>query len=178
MNVTQSPAPSAWHHTAEGAAHSAPVSPPVDDTATVNTATVNTATVDATTGHSAETREAAASRHRLEVHVDRVDSILVITPIGEIDILTGGLFLEALIAAVSTGETRLIVDLRQVPFMDSTGPTIFVSAHRALRTMEGELHIVAQPAIADVFRLSWMDRFFPVHADIADAVAALEASAA
>jgi anti-anti-sigma factor len=120
---------------------------------------------------SAETRAAAEARHQLEVHVDRVDGILIITPIGEIDIVTGGLFLEALIAAISTGESRLIVDLGRVPFMDSTGLAIFLSAHRALRSIDGQLRLVATAAVAEVFELAWMDKFFPVHADVADAVA-------
>jgi len=161
MNPTQSPAPSATRTTAEGAACLATEPPPLgeDDV-------------------GRETREAAAGRHELEVHVDRVESILVITPIGEIDIVTGGLFLEALIAAISTGESRLIVDLRHVPFMDSTGLTIFLSVHRALGSIDGELHIVAEPAITEVFQLAWMDEFFPLHREVADAVSALEASAA
>jgi anti-sigma B factor antagonist len=121
---------------------------------------------------SDETRAAANNRHELEVHVDRENGILVVTPVGEIDIVTGGLFLEALIAAISTGETRLIVDLRQVPFMDSTGLAIFLSAHRALRTVDGQLHVVATRAIAEVFELAWMDKFFPLHADLASAVRA------
>lgn len=62
--------------------------------------------------------------------------------------------------------------------MDSTGPTIFLSAHRALRVIEGELHIVAQPAVAEAFQLAWMDKFFPLRNDIAAAVAALTTSAA
>src|SRR5690348_16040619 len=121
-------------------------------------------------GPSDEAQAAAENRHELVVHVDREDCILVVTPVGEIDIVTGGLFLEALIAAISTGETRLIVDLRQVPFMDSTGLAIFLSAHRALRTVDGQLHVVATPAIAEVFELAWMDKFFPLHADLAAAV--------
>jgi anti-anti-sigma factor len=160
MSLTDSPAPSASQVTAEGAAYSAALAKP-----------------DAAANAAAETRAAATNRNRLEVHVDRVESILVITPIGEIDIVTGGLFLEALIAAISTGESRLIVDLRQVPFMDSTGPTIFLSAHRALRVIEGELHVVAPPAIADVFQLALMDKFFPLHTDLAEAVAALDGAA-
>jgi len=161
MNVTQQPAPSASHHIAEGAARLAP------EPESLGAIDIGT-----------ETREAAAGRHELEVHVDRVESILVITPIGEIDIVTGGLFLEALIAAISTGESRLIVDLRQVTFMDSTGLTIFLSAHRALLTVDGELHIVAQTSIAEVFRLAWMDKFFPLHHDVVDAAAALGAPVA
>jgi anti-anti-sigma factor len=161
MNVTPQPAPSASHLIAEGAARLAPESQPLGG-------------ADA----GSETREAAAGRHELEVHVDRVDSILVITPIGEIDIVTGGLFLEALIAAISTGESRLVVDLCQVTFMDSTGLTIFLSAHRALLAVEGELHIVTRSPIAEVFQLARMDSFFPLHRDVSDAVAALGASVA
>jgi len=120
---------------------------------------------------SDETRDAVERHHELEIHVDRVDGILVISPVGEIDIVTGGLFLEALIAAISTGESRLIVDLSQVPFMDSTGLTIFLSADRALRSIDGEMHLVARPGVAEMFELAWMDKFFPLHDDIADAVA-------
>jgi hypothetical protein len=53
-----------------------------------------------------------------------------------------------------------------------------LSAHHALRVIDGELHIVAQPVIAEVFQLAWMDKFFALHHEIADAVAALSASAA
>jgi anti-sigma B factor antagonist len=121
---------------------------------------------------SDDTREAAGRRRRLEIHVDQQREILVVTPVGEIDIVTGGLFLEALIAAVSAGESRLVVDLSRVPFMDSTGLAIFVSAHRALRTVDGQLRIVARPPIAAMFEFAWMDKFFPLHADVASAVAA------
>lgn len=162
MTLTQSAAPSASEFMAEGVASSVSAPRPAGQPTDVGL----------------ETREAAAGRHRLEVHVDRVESILVITPVGDIDIVTGGLFLEALIAAISTGESRLIVDLRQVPFMDSTGPTIFLSAHRALRMIEGELHIVAPSSIAEVFQLSWMDKFFPLHDDIDEAVEALRSNSA
>jgi anti-anti-sigma factor len=161
MSLTQSAAPSASMTIAEGDACSAPVPQPDRSATEVGS----------------DACQAAADRHRLEVHVDRVESILVVTPIGDIDIVTGGLFLEALIAAISTGESKLIVDLRQVPFMDSTGPTIFLSAHRALRVIEGELHIVASPRIAEVFQLAWMDKFFQLHNDIGQAVAALRESA-
>lgn len=120
---------------------------------------------------SDETRDAVARHHELEIFVDRVDGILVISPVGEIDIVTGGLFLEALIAAISAGESRLIVDLSRVPFMDSTGLTIFLSADRALRSIDGEMHLVAGPKVAEMFEMAWMDKFFPLHDDLAAALA-------
>jgi anti-sigma B factor antagonist len=123
---------------------------------------------------SVETREAAARRHRLEIHVDRVDGVLVIAPVGEIDMVTGGLLLEALIAAISTGESRLVVDLGQVPFMDSTALTIFLSAHRALAGMSGRLVLVAHDAQRDRFRLPWIGTLLGVRSTVIDAVRDLQ----
>ena len=161
MSLTQSAAPSASHLMAEGAASSAsgpqpgtPALQPVGPVSDVGT----------------ETREAAAGRHRLEVHVDRVESILVITPVGDIDIVTGGLFLEALIAAVSAGESRIVVDLARVPFIDSTAVAIFTSADRALRAVGGQMRVVANAALLTVFRLAGLDAMVSLYTDVDAAV--------
>jgi anti-sigma B factor antagonist len=119
--------------------------------------------------------ESSPARLELTIHVDRVDGVLVITPVGEIDIVTGGLFLEALIAAVSAGESRLVVDLQQVPFMDSTGLAIFLSVDRALRTVDGQLRLVAGPQIASILGIGAVDRVFPIDATVGEAVARLNA---
>jgi anti-sigma B factor antagonist len=121
---------------------------------------------------SQDTREAASRRHRLEIHVDRVGDVLVVAPVGDLDIVTGGLFLETMIAAVSAGEIRLIVDLLGVPFMDSTGLAIFLTTDRALRSTGGQLRVVAHEHIAEMFEFAWMDKFFPLHRDLDDAVRA------
>lgn len=115
-------------------------------------------------------------RRELEVHVDRVDGVLVITPVGDVDMVTGGLLLEALIAAISTGETQLIVDLDQVPFMDSTGLTIFLSANRALHAVGGRLRVVASEQRPDIFRFAWVDQICAVYASLPDAVRAIVAA--
>jgi anti-sigma B factor antagonist len=119
---------------------------------------------------SKDALDAASRRHRLEIHVDRVGEVLVVAPVGDLDIVTGGLFLETMIAAVSAGEVRLIVDLRAVPFMDSTGLAIFLTTDRALRSTGGQLRVVAHQHIAEMFEFAWMDKFFPLHHDLDDAV--------
>jgi anti-sigma B factor antagonist len=130
---------------------------------------------------SDEAREAADRRHELEIRVDRIGGLLVVAPIGDIDIVTGGVFLEALIAAVAAGESQLIVDLGRVPFMDSTGLAILLSAHRALTNINGlpgitgQLRVVAGSRLGDIFDFPWVDRHFPIHADVDDAVQAFNA---
>jgi len=123
---------------------------------------------DAPAGDEIEQR--LLRRNHLEVHVDWIDGVLVVAPVGEIDIVTGGLFLEALIAAISTGEPGLIVDMTQVPFMDSTGVSIFLSAERALRAIDGRLRVVAGDLVAGMFRLACVQARFPIDPDVRTAV--------
>lgn len=115
-----------------------------------------------------------ARRHSLEVHVDRVDGVLVISPVGEIDAATGGLLLEALIAAISTGETQLIVDLDEARIIDSTASSIFLSASRATAAVDGRLLIVASVGRHDVVGLSRLGEFDPTHPSVAAAVRAIQ----
>lgn len=117
-----------------------------------------------------------SSRHELEVHVDRVDGVLVITPVGDVDIVTGGLLLEALIAAISAGETQLVVDLDQVPFMDSTALTIFLTANRGMAAVGGRLRVVASEQRPEIFRLAWVDQICAVYSSLLDAVRAIATS--
>jgi anti-sigma B factor antagonist len=117
----------------------------------------------------------ASGRHSLEIHVDRVDGVLVVAPVGDIDMVTGGLLLEALMAAISTGESRLVVDLDRVPFMDSTALTIFLSAHRALAGASGRLVLVADDARWQHLRLPWIGNLLAVRPTILDAVRDLQA---
>lgn len=117
----------------------------------------------------------AGRRQALEIHIDRESGVLVIAPVGEIDMDSGGLLFEALTAAISTGESRLVIDLGQVTFMDSTALSIFSSTRQALREVSGRLVLVideAQPL--PVPWMTWLDSF-TVRPSMADAVAAVQA---
>jgi anti-sigma B factor antagonist len=126
---------------------------------------------------STMTSAARRREHGLEIHIARVEQRLVVTPVGEIDIVTGGLFLEALIAAISAGDSQLIVDLRKVTFLDSTGLAIFLSADRALRSIDGQLRMIAGPWITELLGFASMQTCFPLHPDIDDAVRAFATAA-
>ena len=113
----------------------------------------------------------AGRRQALEIHIDRVAGVLVIAPVGEIDMDSGGLLFDALTAAISTGESRLVLDLGRVTFMDSTALSIFSSARRALRELSGRL--VLAVGEAQDWPLPWLDAF-TVRPTLAAAVAEVQ----
>jgi anti-anti-sigma factor len=67
---------------------------------------------------------------------ERGDTILVVR--GDVDLATASLLWESVEQVLSDSE-RLIVDLRDVGFLDSSGLSVFVRAHRRLREAGGAL---------------------------------------
>ncbi|MET8582279.1 STAS domain-containing protein [Streptomyces collinus] len=77
---------------------------------------------------------------RLTVAADATDDIHVLTPTGEIDHHTGDELRQAL-DAITTPRPRVVIDLHQVTFMDSSGINILIAAHRALTDTGGWLRL-------------------------------------
>ncbi|MEU3342221.1 STAS domain-containing protein [Streptomyces sp. NPDC006668] len=79
------------------------------------------------------------SSGRLSVVSTHADGILVLSLAGEIDHDTGPILRQAL----SDADPRIVVDLSQVTFMDSTGINILIAAHNALAQAGGWLRLAA-----------------------------------
>jgi anti-sigma B factor antagonist len=79
---------------------------------------------------------------QFRVEVQRRGPAAVIAVAGELDLATGHA-LEAELDDISPSDTRLVVvDLRQLEFMDSTGLSIIVRAHQRLTGEGCELGLV------------------------------------
>jgi anti-sigma B factor antagonist len=60
------------------------------------------------------------------------DSTFVVSVLGEIDLFTGPRFADALFGALNAGATKLVVDLTECGFMDSTGVRILLLVNEEL----------------------------------------------
>jgi anti-sigma B factor antagonist len=67
---------------------------------------------------------------------------------GELDMATAPLLEERLVRAESDGPKAILIDLRELTFMDSTGLHAFVSARNRAETNGRQLHLIG--AIAPV----------------------------
>lgn len=70
--------------------------------------------------------------------VTKTDSEVIVAVRGEIDLVSGPVLWERL-AEIIPGTKRLVLDLRETEFIDSTGLSIFVRALRRLRHDGGDL---------------------------------------
>jgi len=93
-----------------------------------------------------------------------------ITLRGEVDVYTAPKLKEKLIESIEDGCTNIVVDLDGVSFIDSSGLGVLVSALRRARERDGAVRIVCtRENILKIFRITGLDKVFPVFADIAEA---------
>lgn len=94
---------------------------------------------------------------------------------GEIDVYTAPRLREAIVTAVDAGHTRLVIDVRKVDFLDSTGLGVLVGALKRVRADGGSLDIVCtQERILKIFEITGLDKVFGLHATVDEARGAQE----
>jgi anti-sigma B factor antagonist len=94
---------------------------------------------------------------------------------GEIDVYTAPKLREQIVQLVEDGHYHLVVDMEQVEFLDSTGLGVLVGGLKRVRAHDGSLRLVCtQERILKIFRITGLTKVFPVHASVAEAVAATD----
>lgn len=102
-----------------------------------------------------------------------IEAFEVIEVGGEIDVYTAPRLREAIVTAIEAGHTRLIIDVRKVDFLDSTGLGVLVGALKRVRSDGGSLDIVCtQERILKIFQITGLDKVFGLHASLDEAQAA------
>lgn len=91
---------------------------------------------------------------------------------GELDLYNAHAVREALLAACADGPERVIVDLSEVEFIDSTALGVLIEARSKLPNRGGFL--LAAPGLETrrALQISGLDRHFGVHQTVGEALAA------
>jgi anti-anti-sigma factor len=98
-----------------------------------------------------------------DVDVRRRGAVAIVLPRGELDYATAET-LRAALDGVEDAE-RLVLDLRGLSFIDSSGLRLLVAVHRRARRDGLHLSLIAPPAPADrAIRLSGLDEALPFEA--------------
>ncbi|MEE1521497.1 MAG: STAS domain-containing protein, partial [Acidimicrobiales bacterium] len=108
----------------------------------------------------------------LEITVERHDGYVLCRPAGELDAYTVAQFREAL---TELGEEKyVLVDLSDVPFMDSAGLGALIGGIRRARENDGDVAVACnRPALTRLLHTTGFDRIVPVMESVEEAVLAL-----
>ena len=105
----------------------------------------------------------------IDLHVDEQSGWHVVSVAGEIDITTAPQLRDQLAELIEAGHDRIVVDLNQVGFLDSTALGVMVGAHKRLRDRGHGLALACtQPSILRVLDVTGLSSVFAMH-DTVDA---------
>ena len=95
--------------------------------------------------------------------VERLEQGLRISIHGDIDYSRAPELRQALLAQLDSKPARLIVDLSNVPYMDSSGVATLVEAFQVQRERGGQLVLCAlQPKVKGIFEIARLDTVFQI----------------
>jgi anti-sigma B factor antagonist len=105
--------------------------------------------------------------------IEAIDGGCVVRLGGELDLYNAPAIREALTEASADGPKRVIVDLSEVEFIDSTALGVLIEARTRLPDRKGFL--LAGPGLETrrALEISGLDRHFAVHDSVDEALAAI-----
>src|SRR3954465_12020086 len=104
---------------------------------------------------------------------DRVvdDGTHMVAVAGEIDLFTAPEFKQRVSAPIDAGRSRVVVDLSETTFIDSSSLGVLIGAHRRLKREGGSLTVVCDnDAIVKTFRITGLDGVFTLVPTLDDAL--------
>lgn len=106
----------------------------------------------------------------LEIQVEHNDDHTVCRPSGELDAYTVGQFRDTLGSLAE--EPRLLIDLSEVPFMDSAGLGALIGGIRRARENSSEVVVAcSRPTLTRLLHTTGFDRIVPVTETVDEAIA-------
>lgn len=109
----------------------------------------------------------------MKVKKRTVGEIAVLDVSGDVDMYTSPKLREALAGLTRGRVQKIVVNLGDVKFMDSSGIATLVQAYKEARPYEGEVRLAAPGGnVLRVFQLSNLTSLFPVFDTVEEAVEA------
>ena len=110
-------------------------------------------------------------RERPVLGVDPHEDAVVVRLGGELDLYNAPLVRDALVDAAAGKPARLVVDLSEVSFIDSTALGVLIEARTRLANRRAFLLAAPQVETRRALQVSGLDRHLSVHDSVADALA-------
>jgi len=120
-----------------------------------------------------ETRAGPSGGYVLNIQLDEGDDYTVCRPVGELDAYTVGQFREALGELAS--KPKLLIDMSQVPFVDSAGLGALIGGIRRAREVGGDVAVCCnRPTLVRLLHTTGFDRIVTVTDTIEEAARSLK----
>jgi anti-sigma B factor antagonist len=96
----------------------------------------------------------------------------VVEVFGDLDVDSGRQLAREASQVIATGQLDLVLDLRGVGLLDSTGLAVLLNLKRRLTRRRGHLRLVCGPVVVRALQLTRLDEEFPSYRTVRAALAA------
>jgi anti-sigma B factor antagonist len=113
----------------------------------------------------------------LTVSTEQHGAVAVVAVAGELDMATAPQLQHEVAVLLEAGQTRLVFDLANVSFCDSTGLSVFVRARNRSETAGGEVRLAApQRSVRRILEVSGLVEVLRTYPTVGDALASGDAT--
>ncbi len=106
----------------------------------------------------------------MDVRIKTQKSVKIVEVDGEVDLYSSPKLRKELLELTKVKEKAILVDLRNVKYMDSSGIATLVEALQQVGKYSGKLRLAnLRDAVKDVFELSRLDKVFDIYTTLEEA---------
>lgn len=99
----------------------------------------------------------------MQIKRRNIENTIIITPVGEIDLSAAPTLRTEIYSAQATRPPKLIIDLVEVPYMDSSGVATLVEAMQTARRTGSKLVLCSlQEKVRSIFEIARLDTVFTI----------------
>jgi anti-sigma B factor antagonist len=111
----------------------------------------------------------------MDIEVARLGQVMVVAPRGDLDLAVADRLRGRLTELIDEGQTRVVLDLGGVAYIDSSGLGALVASMKRARGAGGDIKLCAlQPDVRSIFDMTRLIKVIDVHPTRQDAVASWE----
>jgi anti-sigma B factor antagonist len=107
----------------------------------------------------------------MKIRMDEHKGVTVLSPSGDIDMYTSPELRKELLRIIGDKESPLLVNFKDVSYIDSSGIATFVEGLKTMKSYGGRLQLIGLPkAIMEIFRFSKLEGVFEIYGTLDDAL--------
>ncbi|MBI3628299.1 MAG: STAS domain-containing protein [Candidatus Rokubacteria bacterium] len=108
----------------------------------------------------------------MEIEVTQTGGVTLVVPKGDLDMGTADQMKRTLTELIEKGQSKLVMDLTDVAYVDSSGLGALVAAMKRARAVGGNLKLCGlQEDVRSIFEMTRLIKVMAVHSDRQEAVA-------
>lgn len=109
----------------------------------------------------------------MEVKIEVRDSAKIVLVKGDVDMSSSRRLREVLKELTNKKEKRIVIDLAQMPYIDSAGLATLVECYQETKKYKGDLRLAdLSTNVREVFRLARLDTIFDIYPNTDEALVA------